>query len=127
MAKKEFTYRGMTLEQFQKLSLKEVADILPSRIRRKLSKRGFTEQEKTLLRKLEKNKIVKTHCRDMIVLPSMVGKSIKIHKGNDFVQVLIEPEMIGHYFGELVLTRRKVEHHAPGIGATKSSGAISAR
>ena len=56
----------------------------------------------------------------MIVLPLMVGKTIRIHKGNDYVQVLIEPEMIGHYFGEFVLTRKKVEHHAPGIGATKN-------
>jgi small subunit ribosomal protein S19 len=127
MAKKEFTYRGMTLEQLQKLSIKELADILPTKVRRKISRRGFTDEEKILLKKLEKNKIIKTHCRDMIVLPFMVGKTIKIHKGSEFVQVLIEPEMIGHYFGELVLTRRKVEHHAPGIGATKSSGGISAR
>ncbi len=127
MAKKEYTYRGMTVEQLQKLSIKELAEILPSRVRRKIQKRGFTEQEKTLLRNLEKSNTVKTHCRDMIVLPSMVGKTIKIHKGNDFIQVIIEPEMIGHYFGEFVLTRRKVEHHAPGIGATKSSSAVSAR
>jgi len=127
MAKKEFSYRGMTLEQLQKLSIKELAEILPSRARRKIFTRGFTDQEKLFLTKLEKNKIIKTQCRDMIVLPLMVGKTIRIHKGNDYVQVLIEPEMIGHYFGEFVLTRKKVEHHAPGIGATKSSGAISVR
>jgi small subunit ribosomal protein S19 len=85
MAKKEYTYRGMTVEQLQKLSIKELAEILPSRVRRKIQKRGFTEQEKTLLRNLEKSNTVKTHCRDMIVLPSMVGKTIKIHKGNDFI------------------------------------------
>jgi small subunit ribosomal protein S19 len=127
MAKKEFSYRGKSLEQLQNLTIKELAELMPARQRRSISG-GFTEQQKIFLEKLEKSKkVVKTHCRDMIVLPGMVGKSIKIHKGNDFVQILIEPEMIGHFFGELVLSRRRVEHHAPGVGATKSSGGIGAK
>ena len=128
MAKKEFTYRGKRLEELQAMSLKEFADLLPARQRRTI-KRGFTEEQKRFLKKLEskRDKPVKTHCRDMIVLPNMVGKTIRVHKGNEFIAIIIQPEMIGHYLGEFALTRKRVEHHAPGIGATRSSASISVR
>jgi small subunit ribosomal protein S19 len=57
----------------------------------------------------------------MIVLPEMVGMKIAIHSGKEFMPIDILPEMMGHYFGEFVLTRKKVSHGAAGIGATKSS------
>ena len=128
MAKKEFTYHGKTLEDLKSMSLKEFAELLPARQRRTI-KRGFTEEQKRFLKKLEskKDKPVKTHCRDMIIFPNMVGKTIRVHKGNDFITINIEPEMIGHYLGEFALTRKRVEHHAPGIGATRSSASISVR
>ena len=63
----------------------------------------------------------------MIVLPAMVGSTIKIHRGNSFEAIMIQPEMIGHYFGEFALTRKRVAHSAPGIGATKSSAALSVK
>ena len=128
MAKKEFTYRGKTLEELQSLSLNEFAELLPARQRRTI-KRGLTEEQKRFVKKSEKrsDKPIKTHCRDMIVLPNMVGKTIRIHRGNDFIAVIIQPEMIGHFLGEFALTRKKVEHQAPGIGATRSSASISVR
>ena len=127
MARKEFSYRGKSLEQLQTMGLKEFAELLPARPRRKI-KRGFTEQEKILVRNLRTSKKpVKTHCRSMIILPEMVSKSIKIHGGKSFEEVMIEPEMIGHYLGEFVMTRKKVSHSAPGIGATKSSANISVK
>ena len=128
MAKKEFTYRGKTLEELKQMSLKEFAELLPARQRRTI-KRGFTEEQKRFLKKLDskKDKPVKTHCRDMVVMPNMVGKTIRVHKGNDFIAIMIQPEMIGHYLGEFALTRKRVEHHAPGIGATRSSASISVR
>ena len=128
MVKKEFTYRGKTLEELKAMSLKEFAELLPARQRRTIN-RGFTEEQKRFLKSLEskKDKPIKTHCRDMIILPSMVGSTIRIHKGNDFIAITIQPEMIGHYLGEFALTRKKVEHHAPGIGATRSSASISVR
>ena len=70
---------------------------------------------------------IETHCRDMIILPEMIGKTIKIHKGKEFVQVMIMENMIGHYLGEFALTRNRVEHSAPGIGATRSSAALSVK
>lgn len=126
MAKKEFTYRGKTMDELNKMSVGEFAELLPARQRRSL-KRGFTDAQKKFLRKLEKKGSVKTHCKDFIIFPKMVGKTIRIHKGNDFVPVIIQEEMIGHYLGEFVLTRKKVEHSAPGIGATRSSASISVR
>lgn len=127
MAKKEFTYRGKTLEELKNLSLNEVAELLPSRQRRVI-KRGLTEQQKILLKKIKKNENnIETHCRDMIVLPEMIGKTIKVHSGKAFIPVMIMDEMIGHSLGEFVLTRNRVQHSAPGIGATRSSAALSVK
>lgn len=127
MVKKEFTYRGKTLEELKNLSLNELAVLLPARQRRSL-KRGLTEQQKILLKKIKKNESnIETHCRDTIILPEMVGKTIKVYSGKEFLPVIIIEEMIGHCLGEFVLTRKRVAHSAPGIGATKSSGALSVK
>lgn len=127
MAKKEFRYRGKNLEELKKLSLKEFALLLPSKQRRKMT-RGFTEQQKKLLKKIRVNKNnIETHSRDMTILPEMVGKTIKVHRGNSFVPVIIQEEMIGHSLGEFVLTREKVSHSSPGVGATRSSASISVK
>jgi small subunit ribosomal protein S19 len=127
MAKKEFTYRGKTLEEIGKMSLAEFAELVPARARRTI-KRGFKAQEKILLDKIKAHeKDIQTHCRDMIILPEMVGLTIKIHNGKEFMPITILPEMLGSYLGEYAQTRKKVEHSAPGIGATKSSAALSVK
>lgn len=126
MAKKEFKYRGKTLEELRELSLNEFAELLPSRQRRSIN-RGLDEAQEKLVRDLEENDEVKTHVRDMIILPQWVGKIIKIYNGNEFVSIEIQPDHIGHYLGELSHTRAKVQHSAPGVGATRSSTAIVAR
>ena len=101
MMAKIFTFKGKTLEELQKMSLEDFAKLLPSRERRSL-KRGLTEQEKKLLERIrKKQKPVKTHVRDMIVLPEMVGKRILIHNGKEWIVVDIKPEMLGRRFGEL--------------------------
>ncbi|MBI2101585.1 30S ribosomal protein S19 [Candidatus Woesearchaeota archaeon] len=127
MAKKEFTFKGKTPEELKKLSINELAQIFTARQRRVL-KRGFTEQQKILLKKLRANeKNIETHCRDMVILPEMIGKIIKVHQGREFVPVSVEPDMIGHCLGEFALTRKRVAHSAPGIGATKSSASLSVK
>lgn len=127
MAKKEFTFKGFTTEELQKMSVKEFSDIAPSRTRRSL-KRGFTEPQKALVKKIESGKkSVKTHCRDMIIIPSMIGMNIKIHSGKDFFEVTIQPEMVGHYLGEFSLSRKVIKHSSPGVGATKSSSSVSVK
>jgi len=127
MAKKEFTYRGKKLEELKSMSIKEFAEYLPARQRRSLL-RGMDDVKKKLLADLKKGKKdVKTHCRDMIIVPEMVGKTVKVHKGKGFETVRIEEEMIGHCLGEFALTRSRVSHSAPGIGATRSSASLSVR
>jgi len=127
MAKKEFTYRGKTLDELKDMSLNDFMLLLNARERRSL-KRGFTDQQKILLKRIRAKKSnIETHCKDMIILPEMIGLTIRIHKGKEFVPVLIQDEMIGHYLGEFIITRKKVEHSAPGIGATKSSAALSVK
>lgn len=121
--KKEFKYRGLSLEELQKLSLEEFIPMLPSRQRRTL-KRGLTQVQNKLLNDVEnspEDKPIRTHCRDMVILPSFVNHQIHVHKGNEFQRVDIKPEMIGHYLGEFALTRKKVSHTGPGVGATRSS------
>jgi len=126
MARKQFSYRGKTLEELQSLSLKELAELLPARQRRSIH-RGFDESKQKVMKKLSKSDSIETHVRDMIVLPQFVGKTIKIHDGKTFQPILIQEDMIGMFFGELSLTRRKVQHNAPGVGATKSSSNISVK
>jgi small subunit ribosomal protein S19 len=127
MAKKEFTFKGKTAEELKQMSLSELAQLLTSRQRRTM-KRGFTEQQKILLKKIRNNeKNIKTHCRDMIILPEMIGKTIRVHQGKEFMPITIEPDMVGHYLGEFLLTRKRVAHSAPGIGATRSSASLSVK
>ena len=127
MAKKEFTLKGKSIAELKTLSHNEVAALLPARQRRTI-KRGFTDQQKILLKKVKaKEKNIETHCRDMIIMPEMVGTPIKVHQGREFVLVNIEDDMIGHYLGEFALTRKKVAHAAPGIGATTSSASLSVK
>jgi small subunit ribosomal protein S19 len=127
MAQKEFTYKGKSEEEIKLLSLTQFAELLPSRLRRKI-KRGFTEEEKKLVKKVQKNeKNIETHCRDMIIIPEMFGKTIKVFNGKEFIPVMVDFQMAGHVLGEFSLTRKSTSHSAPGVGATKSSSALSVR
>ncbi len=124
MAKK-FTYRGYKLEELQQMPMDELVGVLPARQRRSLQ-RGMTPSQKKLMEKIKKaNKGIavnlRTHCRNMVVLPEMVGLTLEVYNGKEFKKVMIQPEMIGHYLGEFSLTRQKVTHGAPGMGATRSS------
>jgi len=127
MAKKEFFYRGKKLDELKKMSIKEFSQLVKSRARRTLL-RGMTEPQKNFLEKIRKGeKKLKTHCRDMIIIPEMVNKTIMIHNGKAFVAILIKPEMLGHRLGEFALTRKSLAHSAPGVGATKSSASASVK
>ena len=123
---REFRYRGHTLEQLNSMSTEAMLQLLPSRARRSLN-RGVSEEKRKLLedaRAVREGKAqgeIKTHARDMIVLPSMVGLTLSVHNGREFVPLQIKPEMIGRYLGEFVITNKKVVHGTPGIGASRSS------
>jgi len=117
MAKKEFLFQGKKVEELQAMPLEEVALLLSSSARRKIS-RGFTDAEKSLLKDLEKHaKGIKTHCRDMIILPVMVNRTIGVHNGKTFQDVIIQPNMLGQRLGEFAFTRQKLKHGAVGVAS----------
>jgi small subunit ribosomal protein S19 len=126
---KEFHYRGLTLNQLESISMDEFIHLLPSRQRRSL-RRGLSTEQRKLLENIRlvkesmrqgKPMTVKTHARDMIILPEMVGATVLAHNGKEFVSITITPEMIGYYLGEFAITNKPVRHGTPGIGASRSS------
>ncbi|HKZ63689.1 MAG TPA: 30S ribosomal protein S19 [Thermoplasmata archaeon] len=121
--KKEFTYRGFTLEEMRAMPLQDVVDLLPARARRTFV-RGLDDERLTFVERLRGNATedaVRTHCRDVPVLPDFVGRKVAVHNGKEFVALEIRAEMIGHYLGEFAMTRHEVKHSGPGVGATRSS------
>lgn len=116
-----FLFKGKTAEELQKMSLGEFAKLVPSRERRSLL-RGFNDISRKFLEKLRKSeKPVRTHLREMVIIPEMLFKKILVHNGKEWILLDIKAEMLGHRLGEFALTRKKVLHSAPGVGATKSS------
>lgn len=119
--KKEFSYRGLSLDKLQLMSFEQILAILPARARRSF-KRGLSEENKKIVEYLKKAQgPVKTHRRDLIILPQFVGRKFLIHNGKEYKELEIKPEMIGHYIGEFAMTRKPVKHTGPGVGATRSS------
>ena len=123
---KEFRYRGYTLDQLNSMSTEAILQLLPTRARRSLN-RGISDDKRKLLEDVRSQKDgklegqIKTHARDMIILPVMVGATIGVYTGKEFVALHVKPEMIGHYLGEYAITNKKVVHGTPGIGASRSS------
>ena len=122
---RERKFCGLTLEQLKALSVKELADHIPARSRRSLLRHPEVVERflKSAEEKLSRKKRIRTHLRDLIIVPRMVGMNIQIYNGKSFEEMQIEIEMIGHRLGEFSLTRQKVNHSAAGIGATRGSKA----
>ena len=121
--RKEFTYRGKTLEELKKLDAREFAKYLRSRQRRNILRQfnkieNFVSSAKI---KESKNKPIRTHQRDLPIVPEMVGMKIFVYNGKNFVPVDIIGEMLGHKLGEFALTRKRVKHGKSGVGATKGT------
>jgi len=119
--REEFTYRGYSIEDLQQMALTELLSIMPSRARRKFNRGLSREHEKLLSDIRSGDENIRTHLRDMVVMPEMVGQTILVHNGKEFQKVEIQPEAVFHYLGEFALTRKKVTHGSAGIGATRSS------
>ncbi|KIO20030.1 hypothetical protein M407DRAFT_30333 [Tulasnella calospora MUT 4182] len=127
---RSFYYRGIELDKLLDLPNEEFVELVTCRARRRFQ-RGLKRKPMGLIRKLrkakkeappnEKPRMVKTHLRDMIVVPEMIGSVIGIYNGKVFNSVEIKPEMVGHYIGEFSITYKPVRHGRPGIGATHSS------
>ncbi|MBX8631913.1 MAG: 30S ribosomal protein S19 [Thermoplasmata archaeon] len=120
--KKEFTFRGFTLEEMQRMTLSELLPLLPARARRSY-KRGLNREQQAFVDRLNSSngETLKTHRREIFILPTFVGKKVAVHNGKEFKEIEIKPEMIGHALGEFAQTRRFLKHSGPGVGATRGS------
>eukprot|EP01129_Flabellula_baltica_P017781 TRINITY_DN99_c0_g1_i1.p1 TRINITY_DN99_c0_g1~~TRINITY_DN99_c0_g1_i1.p1 ORF type:complete len:145 (-),score=39.83 TRINITY_DN99_c0_g1_i1:51-485(-) len=127
---KKFSYRGRDLDDLLDLSSEELYELFPARARRRFS-HGLNRKAYNLIIKLrnakkdlqpgEYPKVVKTHLRNVIIVPEMIGSLVGVYNGKEFSTVEIKAEMIGHYLGEFSITYKPVRHGRPGIGATSSS------
>ena len=123
---KEFTYRGLSQNELEKLPLDKLFELFPARSRRSLT-RGINDNKRKLIKEIKAAKAgelknsIKTHLRDLLILPYMTGVTVNVFSGKEFVPVIITTEMIGHYLGEYVITNKRVSHGAPGVGASRSS------
>ena len=123
---KKFTYRGLSQEELEKLSLDKMLKLFPARARRSLT-RGINDNKRKLLGEIKATKAgtlknpINTHLRDVLILPNMVGVTVNVYSGKEFRPVTITTEMVGHYLGEYVITNKRVSHGAPGVGASRSS------
>ena len=64
-----------------------------------------------LMKKLEaaqrqkRKQVIKTWSRSSMVIPDMVGQTIAVHNGKNFIPVFITENMVGHKLGEFSPTR----------------------
>ena len=123
---REFTYRGLSQNELEELPLDKLLKLFPARIRRSLT-RGINDNKRKLIGEIKAAKEgklktpINTHLRDLVVLPYMVGTTVNVYSGKEFVPVTITSEMVSHYLGEYVITNKRVSHGAPGVGASRSS------
>eukprot|EP00164_Ancoracysta_twista_P001268 GFYU01001665.1.p2 GENE.GFYU01001665.1~~GFYU01001665.1.p2 ORF type:complete len:147 (+),score=49.39 GFYU01001665.1:36-476(+) len=128
---KKFTFRGIDLEKLLDMNPKQLNELVHSRVRRRFA-RGMKKGSVGLLKKLrnakkavagtsEKPDPVKTHLRNMIVVPEMIGSVVGVYNGKAYCAVEVKPEMVGHYLAEFSISYKPVMHGRPGIGATHSS------
>ncbi|RCV09816.1 hypothetical protein SEVIR_2G063300v4 [Setaria viridis] len=127
---RKYSYRGVDLDSLLDMSTDDLVQLFPARARRRFQ-RGLKRKPMALIKKLrkakkdapagEKPEPVRTHLRNMIIVPEMIGSIIGVYNGKTFNQVEIKPEMIGHYLAEFSISYKPVKHGRPGIGATHSS------
>ena len=123
---REFTYRGLSQKELEELPLDKLLKLSTARIRRSLT-RGINDNKRKLIGEIKATKEgklktpINTHLRDLIILPYMIGTTVNVYSGKEFVPVTITSEMVSHYLGEYVITNKRVSHGAPGVGASRSS------
>ena len=126
---KEKFYRGKNVDELKALDIREFAKLVKARARRTLL-RNY-DVVAAFVKKCEiksgKGRPIKTHDRALVIVPKMVGHSIGVHNGKEFVKVNIVAEMLGHRLGEFSPTRRPTKHGSAGVGATKSSASKSVK
>ena len=118
---KDKFYRGKKIEELKSVDTREFAKLVKARARRTIL-RNYNVIEAFVAkceRNASKNKPIKTHDRSLVIVPKMVGNTIGVHNGKEFVKVIIVEEMLGHRLGEFAMTRRIAKHTSIGGGAKK--------
>jgi len=118
---KDKFFRGKNIEELKNIDVREFSKLVKARARRTIL-RNFDVIEsfvKKCEEKTAKKRPIKTHNRSLIVVPRMIGKTIGVYNGKEFVKVTIIEEMLGHRLGELAMTRRIAKHTSIGGGAKK--------
>ena len=116
------------------MSTPEMVNMLSARQRRRF-RRGINSRYDRLIKKLtkavkdtpygEKPKAVKTHLRNCIIMPEMVGSICEVYSGKYWNAVEIKADMIGDYLGEYSMTYKPIRHGKVGVGATRGSKFVS--
>jgi len=113
---KDKFFRGKNVEELKSVDTREFAKLVKARARRTLL-RNYDVIE-AFVRKVEeksaKGKLTKTHDRTIVIVPRMVGKTIGVHNGKDFLKVVITSDMLGHRLGEFSMTRKVAKHTSLG-------------
>lgn len=122
---KGIKYRGYTIDKLLDIPMDDLVKLFPARERRSIL-RGFTPEQIKFLQKIRKarkvsKKVIRTHLRNMIILPEMLGMTVAVYNGKEFIPVRITPEMLGKRLGEFSPTTKSVKHGEPGLKATRSS------
>eukprot|EP00448_Togula_jolla_P001036 CAMPEP_0170610080 /NCGR_PEP_ID=MMETSP0224-20130122/22463_1 /TAXON_ID=285029 /ORGANISM="Togula jolla, Strain CCCM 725" /LENGTH=144 /DNA_ID=CAMNT_0010935421 /DNA_START=69 /DNA_END=503 /DNA_ORIENTATION=- len=122
---RKFSYRGVDLDKLVDMSNQDLMELFRARQRRKFS-RGIKRAPITLLKKLrkakretaygEKPEAVKTHLRNMVIVPEMIGSVVGVYSGKQFINVEVKPDMIGHYLAEFSITYKPIRHGRGGSG-----------
>jgi len=126
---KEYTFKGKRKEEVAKMTVEELMPLMTSRARRSL-RRGVRAPNQRLLKSVREHKgekPIRTHRRDIVIVPELIGKRLAVHNGKDWNIVEINHMMVGHFLGEFSMTRKPVKHSGPGIGATRGTKFISVK
>ena len=125
---KKFSYRGVDLEQLLELKTDKLVELFCARQRRRF-RRGLGRKPLALVKKLRKAKrevqgmdkpeTIRTHLRNMIIVPEMIGAIVGVYNGKVFNTVEIKPEMVGTYLAEYAITYKPISHGRAGIGGEK--------
>eukprot|EP00477_Mikrocytos_mackini_P000349 GAHX01000371.1.p1 GENE.GAHX01000371.1~~GAHX01000371.1.p1 ORF type:complete len:147 (+),score=27.74 GAHX01000371.1:41-481(+) len=125
---RKLSYRGVGEEELKVMKNADFIQYLPATRRRRF-KKGISEDYKKVIQKAKKRKeeavgtnappkLIKTHCRDAIVLPSMLGCTFGVYNGRDFIEFEADIPKLGCHFGWFSPTRKPV-HHGKGDSKEK--------
>lgn len=119
-------FKGKTVDELKAMPLEQFVDILPSKTRRTMKRMGVQTKRflKSFRKKVKKNKPFKTHFREMVILPEMLGVRFQVYNGKQYVDFVPEVAALGHRLGEFSNPIQMVKHSGPGIGATRGSKSV---